>query len=231
MKKTIFAILSFCAISLYAYADVTIVLVAGDLKANDTGSAPAPTGSLLLLISAGANGVFENTNSATAIQPNGSFVTGDDKIELALPLNNMGGGATADSDVQSFSPSAAGLTLGLRWFPGITYAAYQAAVATQTTSQLLTAGLFYGTFAGNPTIGMNGGDPWNSPSASSGATIDLFFATASLNSTLGAGLSDAFPNSAGNASVKVAAPAPEPATLLLTGVGLASLLALRRRRS
>ena len=228
MKKTLLVLSTIVTVGISAQADVHVDLLAGDLKANDTGSAVDPVGSLLLLISTPSS--FSNTTTATALQAGGSFVTGSDKIEFALSMNNNAGGGTADVDSFNFSPSASGLTLGLRWFPGITYSAYQTAVASGTAavSQLLTAGLYYGTFQGDPSVARNGGnDPWITLPASSGASITINLFTASLNTSLGAGLGDAYANSVGYASVKVV---PEPTVLVLTGAGLL-MLASRRRRS
>ena len=211
MKRILLLLL--LAGSLTARASVSIDIQAGDLKTAG-GAAPAPTGSLVLLIAAGANGTFSNSLTA------GQYVAGDDVVLGAFSLNNNLGGsnATSNSLTNLNVTGLNGEALEIRWFPST---GSPSSFTQYTSSTPTVAGESYGDYAGPTTGTPNGGNPWVVPND---GTSDwaLNFITQSLNTTLGSPLSDAEPNADGYANLQVAA-VPEPSTygLLLLGLGVA----------
>ena len=218
MKKTLLALSILAIGSINAIADVHIDLQAGNLQ--DSTGAGVPVASLLLVIASGADLQFQNQTQPTSLSI-GQYVSGDDTIVAAYAINNNLGGSVGTVNFSNIAATQ-GQYLALRWFPAITYASY-----TSGTTPALDN--YYGTFAGATTGAsgsVNGGDPWVVPA--SGGSLMLNMLTVDLNYSSGAGLPDPVANSAGKATVKVGS-VPEPSTVLLMGMGLAGLLARRRR--
>jgi hypothetical protein len=177
------------------------------------------TGSLLLLISAGADGVFETPNSLSP----GSYVSGDDVLLSAIsePTSagafNTSGGTNETINlftVTNVTPPT-GQLIGLMWFPGITYAQWQAG-ATPTAGQAF--GFYNPLFYGNANNNPDGGNPWAVPSAGSLINLDFFTSTSDGGGTQAA--------VEGFADFVVV---PEPSTFVLFGLGGLGLSLIRRR--
>jgi PEP-CTERM motif len=224
MKRLLVLLLVLSAGSVYGA--FSIQLDAGQLKVNATTS--MSTGSLLIFITAGPDGIFETPNSLKA----GSFVAGDDVILSVISdppsgsaFNTTGGtNETLNLFAITNVTPPTGQLLGLMWFPGITLTQWQAG-ATPTAGQVF--GFYNPTFYGNATSNPDGGNTWTVPSA--GSLINLNFFT-----TDSSGGGTQLP-SEGFADFIVSA-VPEPSTWSLLGLGGLSsvgltLLRARRRKS
>jgi hypothetical protein len=207
MKK-LFSIIFFSVVAA-AYADFSVQLDAGRLRIDGSSSlphidntSPANNGSLLLLIAAGGDGVFESNVTS------GNYVGGNDRVLAAGGFNTSGG---SDETITFFYVSTYNLTLpandriAVRWFPQITYQDYKNSVTP-------SAGEFFGTYnprtssPPNASDNPDGGDVWLVPS---GGAIRLNFFTS--NSDSGGTQSSA----EGYASLVVgitATPTPAPTT-------------------
>lgn len=214
MKKLLtLAICGVIAVSA-AHAQFTANVDAGRLKDFD-GTSMAP-GSLLLLIAAGADGIFSNTLSS------GQFVSGDDLLLASSSFNMFGGDQTkqpTDETLSTFNAttSPTGQLVALRWFPAITLQQFSTAVTP-------TAGQHFGTY--NPSMypavnGTNlapdGGQPWAAPAT--GLVQLNFFTTDSTDGGTQLPIE-------GFAQFTVV---PEPSTWALLTVGVLGLAAMRRR--
>lgn len=216
-KPLILALLALAtAFTFSAHATFSIILQAGDLKGNANGSAPLPTGELLLLVATGADGVFYNN-----LTP-GEYVAGDNVIVAAFGSNNNDNSAIATFNSLANLTGVQGQDLELRWFSQTTFASYN------PSSPNTFAGEAYGEYAG-PTAGTpNDGSPWVVPPDGT-SSYALNFVTQSFNASSSAGLSDAEPNSDGYATMTVAVPEPASASLMAGALALGAML-LRRRR-
>ena len=220
MKKFLLAILPM-AVSMNCYGAFSILLDAGQLRANSTtGLLP---GSVLVFISAGADGVFETPTNLMA----GSYVAGDDVLlsvmtdsASAQPFNTSGG---TNETISTFSMTQVtpptGQPLALMWFPAITYAQWQAGT-TPTAGQ--TFGFYNPIFWGNATANPDGGDPWTVPAPGGLISLDLFTTDTDLGGTQS-------PNRGFGNNFTVL-PIPEPSTYALLAAGATCLCTLRRRR-
>jgi hypothetical protein len=227
MKKLIVAFLAvFTAAS--GYGAFSIQLDAGQLRANSTTG--LPTGSVLLFISAGADGIFETPTSLTS----GHYISGDD-ILLSVMTDSSSAQAfntavgtnetlnlftiTSAAPPDSATPPA-GQAIGLLWFSQITYAQWQAGT-TPTAGQ--TFGFYNPIFWGNSGPSANnpdGGNAWVVPAS---GLINLNFFTTDSD----AGGTQT-PNRGFGSNFTVA-PIPEPSTFALMIAGAVGFLALRSR--
>lgn len=217
MKSVLcFFILIISQISMYAVIDINIA--AGDLK-NQDGSASLASGSLLVLVASGGDGIFSNSLIA------GQYTAGDDAILAVFSANNnLSDGLGSYNSLSNLNVTGLqGNTLELRWFSEITYSQYMSGILT-------IAGNHYGSYAGGIVGSPNGGDPWVVPTDGTTGFV-LNFVTDSLNNSGGFKFTDAKPNSAGYAS-STAQAAPEPSTFFLFGIAsLGMLWGMRRKTS
>jgi len=177
------------------------------------------TGSLLILISAGADGIFETPNSLSP----GRYVSGDDVLLSVISETTSAGafntsGGTNETinlfTVTNVTPPT-GQLLGLMWFPGITFTQWQAG-ATPTAGQRF--GFYNPTFYGNSNNNPDGGNPWAVPNA--GSLINLNFFTTDSSGGGTQLISEGF------ADFMVV---PEPSTFALFGLGGIGVALIRRR--
>ncbi len=223
MKKLLVPLLLLCG-ALSGFGAFQIQLDAGQLRSNS--STGLPTGSLLILISAGANGVFDTPNNLAA----GGYVAGDDVLlsirtdpnsgqafNTAIGTNETGNlfSVTTAAPPDPSTPPA-GQLIGLMWFPGITYSQWLAGT-TPTAGQ--TFGFYNPLFWGNATNNPDGGNNWAVPAS---GLINLNFFTTDSDG----GGTQAPARGFGNNFVVVAI--PEPTSLALVTIGLA-VVAFRRR--
>ncbi|MEY2487456.1 MAG: hypothetical protein QOH39_3104 [Verrucomicrobiota bacterium] len=223
MKKLIVTFLAvFTAAS--GYGAFSIQLDAGELRANSTTG--LPVGSVLLFISAGADGVFE---TPTSLMP-GSYVAGDDVLlsvmsdpSSAQAFNTAVGTnetlnlftITSAAPPDSATPPA-GQAIGLLWFSQITYSQWQAGT-TPTAGQ--TFGFYNPSFWGNGTNNPDGGNAWVVP-ASGLVNLNFFTTDSDAGGTQ-------TPNRGFGNNFFVAI--PEPSTFALMIAGAVGFLALRSR--
>ncbi len=219
MKK-ILSLLILLIGSLTSYGAFSIALDAGQLRSNSVTG--LPVGSLLIFITAGADGIFQTPSNLSA----GNYAAGDDVLlsimtdtNSASPFNNAGGTNETNSvfAITQVNPPANQL-LGFLWFPQITYAQF-------LTGTVPTAGQTFGfynpSFYGNGSNAPDGGDPWVVPAT---GLINLNFFTTDSG---GGGTqlpSEGFGN---NYLVLI----PEPSTYLLISVGAIGLMFVYRRRA
>ena len=225
MKRVLASLLSLVVAS-NVYAAFSVQLDAGQLRANP--STGLPVGSVLLLICAGGDGIFQTPTNLVA----GFYTAGDDVLlsVISEPTSaaafNVSGGTNETINLLTISnvTPPAGQLLGLMWFPGITYAQWQAG-ATPTAGQ--TFGFFNPKFWNGAGSSNNpdGGDPWVVPSG--GSLISLNFFTTDSDAGGTQSPSEGFGNQFLVSAV------PEPATwslLALGGLSSLGLTALRARR-
>ena len=216
MKK-LFVSLLLVSAGATAYGAFSIQMDAGQLKTNSATN--MATGSLLILISAGANGTFETPSSLSP----GSYVSGDDVLlsVISEPSSagafNISGGTNETIDLFTLTnvTPPTGQLIGLMWFPGITYTLWQAG-ATPTAGQVF--GFYNPLFYGNANNNPDGGDAWAVPNAGSLINLDFF------TSNSDGGGTQAAPEGFANFVV-----VPEPSTFLLFGLGGLGLSLIRRR--
>jgi hypothetical protein len=225
MKRLLASFLSLLVAS-DIYAAFSVQLDAGQLRANP--ATGLPVGSLLILISAGADGVFETPTNLVA----GFYTAGDDVLlsVISEPPSgaafNISGGTNETINLLTITnvTPPTGQLLGLMWFPNITYAQWQAG-ATPTAGQ--TFGFYNPKFwnGSNSSNNPDGGDPWIVPNAGSLISLD-FFTTDS-----GGGGTQAPMEGYGNEFAVFAVPEPGTWSLLgLGGLGSLGLTCLRGRR-
>ena len=216
-------VLALCVLgaAVAAKADFSIQLDAGRLT--QTANMPLPQGSLLIMVAAGADGVF-----STNITP-GHFTGGDD-ILLAMSTTGSGAGGfnnnvgTAEtSNLITVNTQNLSLTVGnqiaLLWFPQISYTQFQAGVTPVAGN---TFGLYNPVFYGNSTDKPDGGDLWQVPV---GGLINLNFLTTNADPPPGT------QNPMEGFSQFTVIPEPASMALFITGCGGAAALVLRRRRA
>lgn len=213
-------------------AVVTLSLPTAGTLQNQSGAAIA-NGSLIQLVNLGLDGVF-NPIVGTALGDGdvsqlGQWVSGDDSlVNVAFGNGDAGTFPTAAAfDLRDGSDTGAngvlirdfiGLSVtsgdkfGIRWWPSIT--------ATNFSSTTLVDGLRYGQFT-RQSGAQYGGILWVMPADGANELIDSF-ATVS-----GPGGVD--PDSAGLANGTTAGFVPEPASALLSILGISSICAMRRR--
>ena len=223
MKKLVVSLLSLVAAAT-SYGAFSIQMDAGQLRSN--AATGLPVGSLLLLISAGADGIFQTPSGLTA----GRYTAGDDVLlsVVSEPTSaqafNTSGGTNETIDlftITNVTPPT-GQLIGLMWFSGITYAQWQAS-ATPTAGQ--TFGFYNPLFWGNGSNNPDGFDPWAVPNA--GSLINLHFFT----SDSGGGGTQAPSRGFGDNFLVKPAAVPEPSSIALVALGIGFLPLLRRRKA
>ncbi|MDQ6939149.1 MAG: PEP-CTERM sorting domain-containing protein [Verrucomicrobiota bacterium] len=206
------------------YATFSVALDAGQLRSNSTTG--LPVGSVLILIAAGADGIFQTPTQLTA----GRYVAGDDVLLSVMTDPNSAGtfntaGGTNETNspfsVVQMAPATPGAVpsgqlIGLMWLPGITYAQW---LAGTTPSAGQTFGFYNPLFWGNATNNPDGGNAWAVPDT---GVLNLNFFT--TDSDFGG--TQAPSRGFGNNFVVLI---PEPSTYALLLAGIAGLFVWRRR--
>jgi hypothetical protein len=217
MKKILVSLLSLFAAGT-TYGAFSIQMDAGQLRTNS--STGLPVGSVLIFITAGADGIFQ---TPTGLKQ-GSYVAGDDVLLSVVSdpnsaqAFNISGGTNETINLFSISnvTPPTGQLLGLMWFPSITYTQWQAG-ATPVAGQ--TFGFYNPLFWGNGTNNPDGGNNWAVPAT--GLITLNFFTTDS-----GGGGTQAPSEGYGNNFVVAI---PEPSSIALVAIGALALIGLRRR--
>lgn len=197
-----------CLVSLTARASVTLNLQAFELKL-ESGQA-MPTSGIVLLVASTTDMTFSfqsdmNNNLASLSQ--GSFLSGDDLIlfKWNLTLNNTPGFLLDTTGSLDLSGNwGANDPLQLYWFPTLALNSPTAGSDTQ-----------FGQYRTDQAL--DGSDTgWFTPADSSTIALNLF--------TMDRGGQSGIDGRATFHTI------PEPSTMALVGVGMLSLVALRRRR-
>jgi len=226
MKKILAALLLSLATAT-SYGAFSTILDAGQLKLD--ASTPMPSGangSVLVFITAGADGVFQTPNFLSP----GNYVAGDDVLlsvftdpSSGQPFNTAGGTNETNS-VFAISSQVAPTNqlLGLMWFPGITYSQWQVGAVPAAGQKF---GFYNPLFYGNATNNPDGGDVWAVPAAGGLINLNMFTTDSSGGGTQAP--------SEGLANFTVTATAiPEPSSVaeLLTGAVIGAGFLLRRAK-
>jgi hypothetical protein len=229
MRK-ILGILGAVFVATNSYGAFQIQLDAGQLRANS--STGLPVGSLLIFISAGANGIFDTVPTAPisgSVNSNltpGSWVAGDDVLLSVRTDANSGqafNNAIATNETLNLFTvtQQAGLAdnqkIALMWFPQITYSQW---LAGTTPTAGMTFGFYNPIYWGNGTNNPDGLDPWIVPAS---GLVNLNFFT---NEPPNGGTQAPYEGFGSNFVI-----IPEPSTFALIGVGAVLIPLLRRRKA
>jgi hypothetical protein len=191
-------------VGVQAHATTTFQVFAADLQL-DNGMLMPTSGLVLLVVDSGANGFTVPAPGASVGL--GATLAGDDVVVGRFDLSSSGtpGLLAGDPAVVTYGGAiTTGDALQLYWFPSLTLGSASA-----------PGGAKYGKYT--DAVGIDGSAAWALP-ADAGATLDLYFLTASQGGSN--------PDTAGRASFTVV---PEPTTAMLVGLGLLGVLGIRRR--